>query len=62
MVLGRDSWGLKRSEGRGDTGTGRCGVRLGAADGPQAGDLRRDLLRTAVVGAEARMRVNLSGL
>lgn len=37
-------------------------MRLGAADGPQAGDLRRDLLRTAVVGAEARTRANLSGL
>lgn len=40
---------------------GRCGVTLGAADGPQAGDLRRNLLRTAVTGAEARMRVHLSG-
>lgn len=36
-------------------------MRLGAADGPRAGDLK-DLLRTAAVGAEARMRVNLSGL
>lgn len=35
---------------------------LGGEVWGEAGDLRRDLLRTAVVGAEARMRVNLSGL
>lgn len=28
----------------------RCGVMPAAAEGPQAGDQRRDLLRTAVMG------------
>lgn len=40
----------------------RSGVSLGAADGPQARDLRRELLRTPERGTEARMRGNLSGL
>lgn len=26
LVLGRDSWGLKRREGRGDPGAGKGGV------------------------------------
>lgn len=62
LGAGEGQLGTGRSEGRGDTGTGRGGVRLGAADGPQAGEMRRDLPGTSAEGAEARIRVNLSGL
>jgi len=61
---GEGQQGLKGSEGRGGAGSGRGGpMRQGAADGPQAGDQARDLLRTVVMGNQkAKMGGIFAGL